>query len=202
MNIILAAVDPGLADAWRDAFADCPSVRVHGGSILALKVDALVSPANSFGYMDGGIDLEYSIRFGWGLQGRLHERIVRRHHGELPVGCADILETFHRDAPYLIAAPTMRVPTRIVDSVNSYLATRAALVLVQHGVFPDGDHAGSAIREHVTTIAFPGMGTGVGGVPFERCARQMRAAYDACRGEVAFPPSIYDATDDHEALLR
>jgi O-acetyl-ADP-ribose deacetylase (regulator of RNase III) len=202
MHLILAAVDPGLAAAWRDAFADCASVRVHEGSILELKVDAVVSPANSFGYMDGGIDLAYSVRFGWGLQGRLHERIVRRHHGELPVGCADILETFRDDAPYLIAAPTMRVPMRLVDSVNPYLATRAALLLVLYGVFPDGERVGRPIREHVKTVAFPGMGTGIGGVAFERSARQMRAAYDACRGDVEFPASIHDATDDHEALLR
>ena len=27
--------------------------------------DAIVSPANSFGFMDGGIDMVYSKRFGW-----------------------------------------------------------------------------------------------------------------------------------------
>jgi len=27
--------------------------------------DFQVSPANSFGFMDGGIDMAYSSRFGW-----------------------------------------------------------------------------------------------------------------------------------------
>lgn len=202
MKLVLSAVDAGLADAWRAAFEGVPQVTVVESSILEVEADALVSPANSFGYMDGGIDLEFSVRFGWGLQGRLQDRIARRHHGELPVGCADILETFQQRWPYLIAAPTMRVPSHLVDSVNPYLATRAALLLALHGTFPDGDQAGRPVREHVATVAFPGMGTGVGGVPFDRCARQMRAAWDACVTGVPFPPSIHDATDDHEALLR
>lgn len=37
-------------------------VSIHEGSILDLEVDALVSPGNSFGYTDGGIDLEYTFR--------------------------------------------------------------------------------------------------------------------------------------------
>ncbi|MFO0605499.1 MAG: macro domain-containing protein [Polyangiales bacterium] len=202
MKMILAAVEPSLAEAWRDAFAGVPAVTVVDGSILEQEVDAVVSPANSFGYMDGGVDLEYSVRFGWGVQGRLQERIARRHHGELPVGCADILETFREHPAYLVAAPTMRVPMRLDASVNAYLATRAALLLVLHGVFPDGDFAGRPVRERVASIAFPGMGTGVGAISHDRCARQMRAAWDACVAGADFPPSIYDATDDHEALLR
>ena len=34
------------------------------GSILEVSTDALVSPANSFGYMDGGLDLLLSEHFG------------------------------------------------------------------------------------------------------------------------------------------
>ncbi len=34
---------------------------------LDVKCDAVVSPANSFGFMDGGIDLIYSHRFGTNL---------------------------------------------------------------------------------------------------------------------------------------
>ena len=29
------------------------------------EADAIVSPANSFGFMDGGIDMVYSRHFGW-----------------------------------------------------------------------------------------------------------------------------------------
>ncbi len=67
---------------------------------------ALVSPANSFGYMDGGIDLAYTERFGWDLQDRLRGMLSGRHFGELPVGQAVILETLDREYPFLVSAPT------------------------------------------------------------------------------------------------
>ncbi len=56
MRIILAAVDAQLADAWERHCGSLESVTIHLGSILDLRVDAIVSPANSFGFMDGGID--------------------------------------------------------------------------------------------------------------------------------------------------
>lgn len=62
--------------------------------------------------------------------------------------------------PYLIAAPTMRVPCRIEETPNAYLATRAALLLLKHGLFHDGKPVGEKVR----VAAFPGMGTGVGGM--------------------------------------
>ena len=57
MNIVLAAVESELADAWERFCGDLDGVRVHRGSILDVNCDAVVSPANSFGFMDGGIDL-------------------------------------------------------------------------------------------------------------------------------------------------
>lgn len=93
MKIVLAAVDQPLADAWRRFCSDLEGVRVHEGSILEVRCDALVSPANSFGFMDGGIDALYSQRFGWKVQERLQELIRARHHGELLVGAAEIVPT-------------------------------------------------------------------------------------------------------------
>jgi hypothetical protein len=43
---------------------------VHQQDILTRTADAILSPANSFGFMDGGIDLLYSNFFGWELQDR------------------------------------------------------------------------------------------------------------------------------------
>ena len=70
----------------------------------------MVSPANSFGFMDGGIDALYLKHFGSQLQGQLQQAIQTRHHGELLVGAAEVIETGSKRIPYLIAAPTMRVP--------------------------------------------------------------------------------------------
>ena len=65
MRITLTATDDALASAWEQHCGDLESVRVHRGSILDVDCDAVVSPANSFGFMDGGIDMAYSQHFGW-----------------------------------------------------------------------------------------------------------------------------------------
>src|SRR5215213_8123562 len=120
MKIILSAVEPELADAWERFCGEFDFVEVHRGSILDLSCDAVVSPANSFGFMDGGIDMLYSQRFGWQVQERLQHLIANRHHGELLVGAAEIVETDNPRIPWLIAAPTMRVPMILTNTINPY----------------------------------------------------------------------------------
>jgi O-acetyl-ADP-ribose deacetylase (regulator of RNase III) len=201
MNIILTSVDDALADAWERFCGDLPFVSVHRGSIFDLSCDAVVSPANSYGFMDGGIDMLYSEAFGWGVQGRLQALIQEKHHRELLVGAAEIVETGDPRLPFLIAAPTMRVPTILRDSVNPYLAARAALLLVQHGRFTEGTYAGEKIADFVGSIAFPGLGTGVGRIGPNTCARQARAAIDTVVLELEpFPKSWVDAQYQHQSL--
>jgi len=67
MRIILCSIDEPLAQAWDAYCGELDGVEIHRGNILDLKVDAVVSPANSFGFMDGGIDMVYSRHFGWNL---------------------------------------------------------------------------------------------------------------------------------------
>jgi O-acetyl-ADP-ribose deacetylase (regulator of RNase III) len=130
-------------------------VKAIHGSILWIPTDAVVSPANSFGYMDGGIDLAYSVRFGWGVQKRLQAIISGLPDAELPVGQAVVLETNDPEGkiPYLVSAPTMREPQILgEDTINPFLATKAAIAAaVEHG--------------GIKYLSIPGMGTGIGKVP-------------------------------------
>jgi O-acetyl-ADP-ribose deacetylase (regulator of RNase III) len=200
MKICLTAVEPDLADAWRTFCGDLEGVTVHEGSIFDVPCDAVVSPANSFGFMDGGIDALYSRRFGWQVQERLQALIRDAHHGELLVGAAEIVET-DAPIPFLIAAPTMRVPMILRDSINPYLAARAALLLVKHGVFQSGRHQGTPISEMIACIAFPGLGTGVGQVSPAVCAHQVRTAIeDVLLGVRPFPSSWVEAQARHQYL--
>jgi O-acetyl-ADP-ribose deacetylase (regulator of RNase III) len=203
MRIILAARERNLADAWQEAMDDIDCVSIHRGSILEVDCNAVVSPANSFGFMDGGIDAVYSRHFGWGVEDRLRQLILDRHHGELLVGRAELVETGDRVHPYLIAAPTMRVPMALgAETVNPFLAARAALLLVKHGVFDSGEFAGKQISEVVQTVAFPGMGTGVGGVPADICARQMRAAIEEFLLDRPRTPNTWaEASERHQLLF-
>jgi O-acetyl-ADP-ribose deacetylase (regulator of RNase III) len=201
MKIILTATDDDLASAWEQHCADLENVSVHRGSILDLDCDAVVSPANSFGFMDGGIDMAYSQHFGWHVQKRLQAVIRERHHGELLVGTAEIVETDNLRVPFLIAAPTMRVPMKLQDSVNPYLAARAVFLLIQHGTFDQGTLAGEQIADAVKTVAFPGLGTGVGAVGLNTCAHQVRVAIEeVLLGKGEFPRTWAEASERHQKL--
>jgi O-acetyl-ADP-ribose deacetylase (regulator of RNase III) len=197
-----------LVDAWRHAFSDAKSVRVSCGDIFSSKegpvavddpidvtADAVVSPANSFGFMDGGIDAVYLYHFGAELQERVRASIGTKHAGELPVGMAVIVPTGNRDIPWCISAPTMRVPSDVSETVNAYLAFRGALLaVVEHN-----DQGLPPIR----SLLCPGLATAVGRMPVARCARQMRAAWDRVLGDkhVDFA-SVRAAVEDETWLLR
>jgi O-acetyl-ADP-ribose deacetylase (regulator of RNase III) len=127
----LRDIDADVVRAWEKHFKGIPNVRVSQGDIFETSADAIVSPANSFGYMDGGIDLIYLRRFGWELQTRLQTHLRQEHDGELPVGQATIVETLDKAIPYLVSAPTMRVLMDVSDTINAYLAFRAAIRAVK-----------------------------------------------------------------------
>src|SRR5262249_29856597 len=112
---------PLLVDHWKEQFSDCPTVEAIVGDYFQRPADALVSPANSFGIMDGGIDLAIRDQVGLEVERRVQQAIVEKHHGEMPVGCAEIVETGDERWRYLIAAPTMRVPESVAFTINPYL---------------------------------------------------------------------------------
>lgn len=181
------AVDERTAERWDEVAAEFPDVDVRRGSILDAGCEAVVSPANSFGFMDGGLDALYLEHFGPGVQTAVRERIFYDHDGELLVGDALAVSTGDSVIPWLIAAPTMRVPMRLPnDTVNPYLAMRAVLKC--------------AASVGVASVAVPGLGTGIGKVPAAICARQMAAALHAAAGRVRLPASWAEASEDHQLL--
>ncbi len=201
MKLILTAVEKSLADAWQKFCGDLDFVTVHQGSILDVECDAVVSPANSFGFMDGGIDAIYLSYFGYDIQMRVRQHIFEHHHGELVVGNADVVETNNQSISFLIIAPTMRVPMILNDTVNPYLAARAIFNLVKYKSFVSGSLKGEPISEHIKTVALPGLGTGVGRVGFNTCANQVRIAInDVLLEEYTMPQSWAEASERHQLL--
>lgn len=185
----------GMAAAWARHFAGVDAVRPAVGDVMGEPVDAVVSPANCFGFMDGGVDRVYVDRLGWHVQDRVREVIRRDWDGELPVGLAVVVETGSPLAPYLVAAPTLRAPVRVADTLNAYLAFRAVLRAVRR---VNDAHPG-AIR----SVACPGLATGTGEMPENVCAKQMRAAWDEVEGGQPFTPAgVNDALRQHYRLLR
>ena len=187
MRIILATLNEPQTQAWQQFCGDLAFLEIHHGSILDVNCQAIVSPANSFGFMDGGIDALYLSRFGPDLETRLQQQIAQNHHGELLVGAAELVATNDPALPWMIAAPTMRVPMVLTDSVNAYLATRAALLCAK--------------RTGLENLAIPAMGTGVGQLSPAICAHQMRAAIDdVLLGNFTAPRTWAEASERHQSL--
>ena len=160
-----------VADAWREQFASMPHVEIVCGRFEDVEeYDCIVSPANSFGLMDGGIDLALINHFGPDLMGRVQERIIREFFGEQPVGTCFIVPTGNKLHPYLAHAPTMRVPTVIRGTENCYLAMAAMLREV--AMFNRGTNGTT-----IDTVLCPGLGTATGRMPASEAARQMALAY-------------------------
>jgi O-acetyl-ADP-ribose deacetylase (regulator of RNase III) len=164
-----------VATALAVEFAEIDSIEVVEGDLLGLRADAIVSPANSFGDMSGGIDKAIDDFHRGEAQRLVREAIAGQFLGELPVGAALIVEVPARRLPFVVAAPTMRVPGDVSGTINAYLAMRAALVaVVRHN---------AAHPRRIRSLAVPGVGTGVGGMHPGEAARQMRTAYDNVIGE-------------------
>jgi O-acetyl-ADP-ribose deacetylase (regulator of RNase III) len=162
--------DDAMCEAFRLRFAGLPGVRIVQGRFEDLEPhDCFVTAGNAFGLMTAGIDAAVVRRFGESLMHRVQQRIMDQFLGEQPVGTAFIVSTEDPALPYLAHAPTMRVPGSIEGTDKVYTATWAALLAIQA-------HNQSADQK-IEVAAFPALGTGFGGVPFDEAARQMAAAY-------------------------
>lgn len=186
MTFVLMDQSRALVVAWRRQFAGTPVTVQAGDLLIAARGHALVSPANSFGWMDGGFDAAIARAYADGgvdITARVQAAIRQEAAGELVVGQALILPTPEGPFRYLLCAPTMRTPRPVPWSVNAYLAFRAVLLAAQSW---DAAHADAPLP----MIFVPGLATGAGFMPARRCARQMRAAWDAVMRPGASTPPL------------
>lgn len=169
----LILVDPkkALCDAFREYFKDLPNLEIVTGYFEKLpEFDCMVSAANSFGLMDGGVDAAIIRYFGQSLMFRVQEHIIEHYRGEQSVGTSFIIETGNEKHPFLAHTPTMRVPMSIVGTDNVYRAMWAMLLAV---------HEHNKVAEKkISSVACPGLGTATGHVPLPEAARQMALAYE------------------------
>ena len=126
-------------------------------------IECVVSPANSFGIMDGGFDLALTEYYGIQLQERVQKYIIDNYYGEQPVGTSFIIET-NKDNQFLIHTPTMRTPNKIKDKQVIYQAMRTTLI--------------EAKRNNIKSIIIPMFGGTAGGCHPHEIAKLMRLAYD------------------------
>jgi O-acetyl-ADP-ribose deacetylase (regulator of RNase III) len=133
---------------------------VEKGDITKLQVDAIVNAANSRLIMGGGV-AGAILRAG----GReIQEEALR--HAPIPVGKAVATKAGKLKAKYVIHTPTMERPAMRIRGENVQLATKGALECAE--------------QLKIGSIAFPGMGTGVGGLDPEEAARVMVQELKKC----------------------
>lgn len=178
-KLILVAPDLLLYKAFQKYFADFSNVEIVNDRFQWItEYDCLVSPANSFGMMDGGMDAAIIDFFSRSLEDRVQQCILDDYLGEQPIGTSLIVETGHTKHPFLAHTPTMRVPMKIQGTDIPYVAMWAMLLAVRqyNKQFPGS----------INSVVCPGLGTGIGKVSYTEAARQMALAYD----NFLYPPKF------------
>ena len=170
-KIQICEKNKAIAQVFAGVFAGEDRVEILCGDILHCAADALVSPANSFGDMGGGLDKAIDDFFEGQAQKAVQQRIKIDFYGELPVGTATILPMYKEKFAWLIVAPTMRIPSNVAQTINAYLAMRAVIVATLN-------HNTSA-EKPIKTIVLSSFCTGVGGyaLPRSRRTNAYRAPY-------------------------
>ena len=123
-RLTLVTTDQDTYQAFAEYFGGMANVEVVQSTVeqLASTADTMVSPANTQGNMDGGVDRAYADMFPWSygepyharnpLQTAIHAQYA---NGRLPIGAAITVPV---DPPAqrvcrLIAAPTMKYPSQV-----------------------------------------------------------------------------------------
>ncbi|AHJ10760.1 tail assembly-like protein [Rhizobium phage vB_RglS_P106B] len=178
MKIVFIDRNPEAVKTWK-RWSD---YEAHCGDYFDVETECVVSPANSFGFMDGNLDYRISEKLGWHVQERLQSIIKHAYNGELLVGQALLIRTDHETWPFVISAPTMRVPMNI-DEMNVYLAARAAIRVAK--------------TNGIKSLTMPGMGMGAGGLRAIDAVPYMLAGIRDGLEAPPFPKSWQEAQRRH-----
>ncbi|MFQ8735001.1 MAG: hypothetical protein ACLSAH_02085 [Bilophila wadsworthia] len=85
MKCLLCDINPAMREAWEKELERRPRLAalcsVVAGGITDLRVDAVVSPANSFGFMRGGVDGVYAAFSGEAWKAGCRQSSVRFRGG-------------------------------------------------------------------------------------------------------------------------
>ncbi|MFF6885910.1 macro domain-containing protein [Streptomyces sp. NPDC012421] len=170
LRVALTDVSAGVVEAWRAAFADVPGIEIRRGSILDEDVDAWVTPTNSAGRMDGGVDAAIKRHLGAGIQLRVRQAIHDRFAGSMPVGSAVCVPSGATVPRFVISTPTMVASSQNVsETLNVAMACAAAFQAVHR----QNRKAPGSVR----SVALVGMGARTGRVPARVCANLMWTGY-------------------------
>jgi O-acetyl-ADP-ribose deacetylase (regulator of RNase III) len=136
-----------------------PTIKVVQGDITQADVDAIVNAANDQLWMGAGVAGAIVRAGGAGIEYEAMQQAPIR------TGEAVITGAGHLTARHVIHAAVMGQDLE-TDGGTIAAATAAALALAE--------------KADLRSIAFPALGTGVGGFPIDECARLMIHAVRQC----------------------
>lgn len=200
LNIHLRDTNPEVVKALTAFFERNARVEISEGDVLELSVSMLIVPCNSFGILGDGLAAQLNNKTNKQLETRVRKMIQEKWAGELPVGCAEVMTSGIDNPSMIVVAPTMRVPIRMTSpTVNSYLATRAALRAVASYMRQEREERGES---KIESVALVGMGTGTGKTAPAVAAFQMYEAY--CQIVLGQEPNFatVEAATAHDQELK
>lgn len=167
LKIYLLDINPEMCEVWEKNFGGASNVEIVCEEFSAFmekhkEVDCVVSPANSYGFMDGGFDFALSCYFGDELEETVQQYIKDNLYYEQPVATSIIVDTPIKGIK-LIHTPTMQVPSAITDYKIIYHCMRSTLI--------------TALNSGVKCVVIPAFGGGCGRVPCETISKLMFRAY-------------------------
>jgi len=128
-------------------------IKVILSDITGIEADAIANPANSLGLMGGGVARALKVAGGEEIEKEATSK------APIPVGSAIATTAGRLKAKYVIHAPTMERPGGYTNYEYVYKAVKAALKV--------------ATEKNIKSIAFPGFGTGIGGLDKNKAAKTM-----------------------------
>ena len=215
-KLILSAINEDLFEAFKKYFAKLPEVEVVFKPFEQTEFDCVVSAANSFGLMDGGVDQCITDYFGIQMMKRVQQNVLTEYYGEQPVGTSMIVRgnadfKFEKDSAgkikllknkYVAHTPTMRIPMDINKTSYVYSAMKAMLIAVEkhnNQVYDFNKHNIEHQDTRIDVVVCPGLGTNAGRVPAEEAAKMMSLAlYHFLNPPTAI--SWYYATQRHSEI--
>jgi O-acetyl-ADP-ribose deacetylase (regulator of RNase III) len=154
-------------------------IEIKKGDITTFEGDAIVNAANNQLWMGGGV--AGAIKRVGGQ--KIEEEAVSK--GPIPIGGAISTSAGKLKVKFVIHAAVMG---RDLKTSGDYIKNATINALKE------------AERLRVRTIAFPALGTGVGGFPYEECANIMKKSIEEAEKEISSLQEIVFYLFDEEAL--
>ncbi|AMD18864.1 HBL038Cp [Eremothecium sinecaudum] len=173
MKFILIDANGNIYEGWKRWLSDWPSVVLHQGTLKDVvdnrsqfaenETRALVSPGNSFGFLQGGFDYAILKHFGGPqFEEFLQGRMVTGYRPVTTCSVYEIEEPFTgKGFNYLLHSPTMLAPCRPVFEAERPVETGIRLV------FDTMWNILNTVPEDVKELVIPGLATGYAGIPAE-----------------------------------